>query len=247
MVINSLQSHFHAWVNIGANDTVLDWIRHGVPIPFSCQPVRYFQDNNGLSPSDVHFINEEVRALERSGAIQRCTPDQVVCVSPLKCVAKKNGSKRLLVNLRLLNQYIATPKVRYEGIDNVAEQIVPEDILFSIDLKDGFFHVPVSIEFRKYLGICWNNIYYMWCVLPQGLASSPYYFYKILRPVVQYLRENNLRINLWVDDFLLMCHKTFVTDHKDLIVHALEIWGGLLIMRKVTLMNQLSVHMLVLI
>ena len=93
MVINSLQSHFDAWVNIGANDTVLDWIRHGVPIPFSCQPVRHFQDNNGLSPSDVHFINQEVGALEHSGAIQRCTPDQVVCVSPLECVARKNGSK----------------------------------------------------------------------------------------------------------------------------------------------------------
>ena len=225
MIFNSLQNNLGAWANIGANDVVLDWIRQGVPIPFKYSPPCFVQPNGFLSRPDVQFIDSQIASLLLTGVIIRCDPGQLACVSPIKCIAKKKGSKRLLVNLHELNQYIHTPKFRCEGIENVAGQIQSADILMSIDLKDGFFHVPVHPDFRKYLGICWRNNYYAWCSLPQGLACSPYYFYKVLRPVVQYLRENLVRVNLYVDDFLLMIQRSYVTDHRDLLINTLQELG----------------------
>ena len=225
MILNSLQQNIGAWSNIGANHQILEWITQGVPIPFSQIPAQYYRSNGIISVADKRFINEQILCLTRSGVLQRCEREDLVCVSPLKCIAKKGGKKRLLVNLHELNQYINSPKFRYESLDSVADQIRSDDILHSIDLKDGFFHVPVHPTYRKYLGISWNNKYYYWCTLPQGLSCSPYYFYKVLRPVVQYLRENLLRVNLWVDDFLLMSEKRFACDHKDLLLNTLEELG----------------------
>ena len=47
----------------------------------------------------------------------------------------------------------------------------------------------------------------------------------MLRPVVKYLRENGLRINLFVDDFLLISQAKYMTDHKDLFLHTLTDLG----------------------
>ncbi len=223
---NSLNRSLYEWVQIGTNESVRQWIWHGVTFPFKWDPPQFIlHDNVTLSASDIEFIDEKIVTLLSKSCIRQCSIEEIHCVSPLKCIAKKHGKKRLLINLHRLNQCIETKKFKYEGVDSVAEQIQPGDYLYSVDLQDGFFHVPVHRDFQKYLGFCWRGQYYVWCVLPQGLACSPYYFYKILRPVVQYLRENNLRINLWVDDFLLMCQPGVATDHKDLLLNTLHDLG----------------------
>lgn len=221
-----LKRNVNNWRAIGCSETIIDWINYGVPLCFESTPDAYIQGNNdNMSIDDVTFVDEQISVLESQGAIRRCSLADVHCVSPIKCIGKKHGSKRFLVNLYRLNQHIATPKFRYEGISAVSEQILTGDILYSADLKDGFFHVPVQEADQKFLGICWKGVYYVWCVLPQGLACSPYYFYKVLRPVVQYLREQGLRLTLWVDDFLLMCARSVATDHKDLLIHTLRDLG----------------------
>ena len=73
-----------------------------------------------------------------------------------------------------------------------------------MDLKDGFHHVSVNPEFRTFLGFCWKNQFYVWNVLPFRLRSSPWFFNKLIRCVVQYLRSQNLKLSFWVDDCLLM-------------------------------------------
>ena len=62
-------------------------------------------------------------------------------------------------------------------------------------------------------------------MLPQGLACSPYFFYKVLRPVVQYLRENGLRLVLYVDDALLLGSSECIQAHKELMIDTLQSLG----------------------
>ena len=80
-------------------------------------------------------------------------------------------------------------------------------------------------EFRQYLGFQWNNCYFVWNVLPFGLCCSPYYFSKILRPVIIHLREQGLRVNVYVDDFLLLSQQNCITDHTDQLLHVLTDLG----------------------
>ena len=97
--------------------------------------------------------------------------------------------------------------------------------MITVDLKSGFYHVPVPAEFQKYLGIYYQGVYYVWTALPFGLKCSPFYFNKVLRCVVRYLREQGLRLVMYVDDCLLMCNRSVATDHKDLWTHVLQELG----------------------
>lgn len=234
--MNPLTTHFQAWKNIGSSNTILKWVLNGIPLQFDKPQKGFHTPNYHLTLPQKHFVNEKIKELLKQGTIRQCFPGEIpLCISPLKCVPKKHNKYRLIVDLRQLNQNIVIPKFKCEGIDTVATQIEYNDLLITADLKDGFYHVPVHKDFQKYLGVEWQGVKYVFCTLPQGLASSPYYFYKILRPVVEYLRENGVRIVLYVDDFILMLKPNIATDHIDLFIHTLQELGWTINFEKSTL------------
>jgi hypothetical protein len=53
----------------------------------------------------------------------------------------------------------------------------------SIDLKDGYYSVPIHEEQHKFLRFCWNEQLYQFNALPNGLALAPRKFTKLLKPV----------------------------------------------------------------
>jgi hypothetical protein len=67
-------------------------------------------------------------------------------------VQKKNGKIRPVINLKKLNAArLETPHFRMESPQDVRQAIRPGDWAASIDLKDAYFHVPITMESRKYL------------------------------------------------------------------------------------------------
>ena len=78
------------------------------------------------------------------------------------------------------------------------------------------------------------NHYYRWTVCPFGLSCSPYYFYKVLRPVITYLRVLGIRVSVFVDDVLLADVAASITDSTDCLLHTLSDLGLLLTLRSRT-------------
>lgn len=107
----------------------------------------------------------------------------------------------------------------------MSELIKPGDELFSVDLKNGFHHVPIHPEHWTYFGIVWRGKYYVWMYFPFGVSCAPYYFYKVVRPVVIFLRQRFTRVAPFVDDFLSMSQPAFTTDQKDFMLHTFEDLG----------------------
>ena len=68
-------------------------------------------------------------------------------------------------------------------------------------------------------------MYYSFTVLCFGFSLSPYFFYKCLRPVVAYLRSLDIRLVLYVDDFLVCANRASITDHTDTVLHTLQDLG----------------------
>ena len=52
------------------------------------------------------------------------------------------------------------------------------DYMFTFDLKSAYHHVDIYREHCEYLGFAWGQgpttKYYVFCVLPFGLATAPY-------------------------------------------------------------------------
>jgi hypothetical protein len=217
----------HCWDDIvDPSSILLTWVKDGVQLPFLFDYIPPFELNNPLMCREHEiFINAEIQRLVESGAVERCI-NKPKYISPIKCVSKKGkGKYRLIIDLRRLNGYLIVPTFKYEDINLVLQQILPDDELVSVDLQNGFQHILVHPDDRDFLGFRWGENYFRFKVLPFGLACSPYYFCKILRPVANYLRNQGLRVCFYMDDILLMSQSKDITYHRDLLLTTLQRLG----------------------
>ena len=78
------------------------------------------------------------------------------------------------------------------------------DYLCKFDLKSGYHHVEITDLHWKYLGFQWGTNdeqqYYVFTVLPFGLATACYIFTKLIRPLVKCWRGDGLRAVVYLDD-----------------------------------------------
>ena len=219
-----LYSHLPQWRRIGAPTHVLSWIANGVSINAENVPGRHFSNQVKFGPQAL-FVAQEIKDLVACGALRSViNPPSVV--SPLKTVPKKGEKKyRLITDLRFLNQFCKVPKFSNEDIRTVFDIIEPGDLMITLDLKSAFQHISICDSDQDLLGISFRNKYYVWQVLPFGSTVSPYYCHKLLRPVIQYLREQGLRLVLYVDDIILCAQPGKINEHKDLLLQTLQALG----------------------
>jgi hypothetical protein len=216
--------HVNKWRQYGAPDHVINWISQGVIIPFVQSPPKCLFQNHNLTDKQRAFVDNEIKDLLKNHRIS--VADGVpTCVVPLGCVPKKNNQYRLITDLRHVNKFCETPKFRYEDISLLHQVLRPGDYLVTIDLKDGFHHIPISDSSAGYLGFSWKNVYYRWNVCPFGLSCSPYYFVKTLRPCIEYLRQQGVRLLCYMDDILIAASEEDIDNHKDLVLSVLQELG----------------------
>jgi hypothetical protein len=151
--------------------------------------------------------------------------NSVKFISPINCVPKKNGTFRLVIDLRKLNSCVETCNFKYEDINSILEYVSPKDKLVTLDIKDGFYHVPISPNSQQYMGFMYKNETFKWCKLPFGLCVSPYFFCTILRPIVAFLRSIGIEISVYVDDILISAFEDLIEKHRDFVLEILQKLG----------------------
>ena len=137
-------------------------------------------------------------------AIQEVEPQKGQFVSRLFTVPKKDGSRRPVVNLRPLNNFIMKRRFKMEGVVLLKSLVQQGDWMASIDLKDAYLSVVVAEEHRRYLRFQWERQLYEFLCLPFGLSSAPRTFTKLLKPVMSLIRQQGVRSIVFLDDMLLM-------------------------------------------
>ena len=226
-VAANFRNKLSKWIDIGANAQVIEWIEHGVSIPWQDQPSDFELENKHFSTKESQFIDREISDLICSGAIRKCET-KPKCVSPIGCVPKKHNKFRLITDLRRVNDHTQKISFQYENIDTVLQLVEPQDYLVTLDIKNGFQHVPVSEADQTYLGFKWRGQYYCWQVLPFGLSLSPYFFHKCVREAVRHLRSLHLRTSAYVDDFILGSAHVTIERNKDILMQELDELGFML-------------------
>ena len=66
-------------------------------------------------------------------------------------VPKKDGSSRLVINLRPLNQFLQQVHFKMESLGMMRDLLREGDWMASIDLKDAYLSVMIWEDHRKYL------------------------------------------------------------------------------------------------
>ena len=85
---------------------------------------------------------------------------------------------------------VSAYKFKMEGLDQVVKLILLGDSMFTVDLKDGYYHMNMSQQAIPYMGLQ----FYAYVVLPFGLAISPLVFCKIIWAIITHLRKKGHRI-----------------------------------------------------
>jgi len=231
-------SNINKWIEIGASKTVINWIQNGVRLPFTKLPECSELPNRKFNAQQAAFLDSELKNLVNSGVIKKCSEKPIV-VSPLNVVPKKGKNQwRLIIDLREINSCIDAPKFSNENINVISSLVHENDLFVTLDLTNGFYHVPVAQEHQTYLGFQWKKQFYCWKNLPFGLNASPYFFAKTLKPVLSYVRAKGLRTALYVDDWFLAAQPNTIENHKNFLVSTLESLGWTINYKKSSLVPE---------
>ena len=116
---------------------------------------------------------------------------------------KKDGTFRVILNLKEMNKLIQKKKFKMETLQSAISLMTKNCFFSSIDLKDAYFSVNIRRKDRKYFRFRFDGNLYEFSCLPQGYTESPRIFTKLLKPALGQLRSQGHNLVAYIDDTLL--------------------------------------------
>ena len=129
------------------------------------------------------------------------SPGQIV--SGIFSLPKKDGSLRLILNLKRFNEFVTHHHFKMDSRQAIITLVTPNCFMASIDMKDAYYSIPVKNEDRKYLRFKWEDQFYEFTRLPNGLSCAPRQFTKILKPPLASLHKQGHISTAHLDDLYL--------------------------------------------
>ncbi len=190
-----------------------------------------------MTKEQTAILSEEIYSLQEKSAIECLSGHPGPgFYSNVFIVPKRDGGWRPIINLRKLNSFVHTPHFKMENVLSLRDVMKKGDWLVKIDLKDAYLTVPMAKAHQKYLRFQWQGKIYEFKSLPFGLATAPITFTKLLRPVVAYLRQQGVRLVVYLDDILLMAETPeLLQQHIQLTMSLLTDLGFILNLKKCVL------------
>ena len=193
------------WTKVTCNSLILNIVKDGLKIQFLTLPPMLHLKSFPFSPARIASISKGVSTLLEKSAIKTITPNDDQFVSPIFEVPKRDTDEgRVILNLKVLNNYIVKTKFRLESFDVIFSMIRPGDYMVSIDLKDAFHTFGMSPLFFKFLCFEWLGVRYCYTSMPFGLTSAPRVFTKVFKTVLVYLRSKGIRVSAFFDDVIIV-------------------------------------------
>ena len=194
----------HNWQKYTSDDKILDTVKH-CHIEFDTNPLQDC-DVPQLKVSEQERIKltSEVNNLERAGVIEKCVHEDGEFISHIFGRPKKDGSMRVILNLKDLNEHVTYEHFKMDTRQMAARLLTKDCFMASVDLKQAYFMVPIAEEHKKYLKFHWQGKLYQFTALPNGLACAPRLFTKLLKPIFATLQSEGYSCLGYIDDTILV-------------------------------------------
>ncbi|XP_055622399.1 uncharacterized protein LOC129765966 [Toxorhynchites rutilus septentrionalis] len=152
-----------------------------------------------LAPLEKEIVQKEISKWLEEGVIQ---PSSSEFSSPIVLSHKKDGTRRLCVDYRRLNKVIIRDHFPLPLIEDVIDELQGARIFTTLDLENGFFHVPVDEDSRKYTAFVTPSGQYEFLATSFGLSTSPTVFQRYINNIFRGLIEKQVVI-VYIDDLLI--------------------------------------------
>ena len=156
-----------------------------------------------------------------------------LCISPLTVAVRTLGDLeklRLCLDLsRYINTLLQKEAVKLSGIDKCTQNLLPGDYIATYDLTSAFHHIRIFEEHQQYLGFALpgrdgkKERYFVFLVMPFGLASAVKCITRITKPLCGYFAKNGVRHSIYIDDGNVLARTlALVIAHLDFVLNALK-------------------------
>ncbi|XP_070173457.1 uncharacterized protein [Littorina saxatilis] len=190
------------------------WLEDKAPLTRTTPSFRFPAD-----PEACAVIQAEVLLLLQKHAIEEVIDRR----SPgfygrLFVVPKASGGWRPVLDLSPLNGFLRKVPFKMETPASVREALRPLDWVTSIDLTDAYFHILMHRSDRKWLRFLWDDRVFQFRALPFGLSLAPWIFTMIVRQLCALVRQQGIRLRVYLDDWLVLNQLESLCDQHTRIV-----------------------------
>ncbi|GFW74499.1 hypothetical protein TNCV_2413981 [Trichonephila clavipes] len=151
-----------------------------------------------LAFTERQEVNKQIEWLSE-GIIR---PSSSEYASPIVMVKKKDGSSRMCIDYRKLNQKLVKDKFPIHIIEDVLDTLQEAKVYSTLDLRNGFFHVDVDEDCRKYTSFIVPDGQFEFNKVPFGLSTSPGIFQRYVSSIFRDLTRKGVVIS-YLDDLVI--------------------------------------------
>ena len=177
-------------LELGQTDTIECKIDTGESKPIKTRPYR-------IPLQDRHVVDKAIDEMLAAKVISR---SQSPWSFGLVVVSKKDGSKRLCVDFRKLNEVTKRNSYPLPLIDDLLSLLGKSKYFTSLDLKSGYWQVKMAEEDREKTAFACHKGLFQFNVMPFGLANAPSVFMMLMSIVLGGLEDFAVA---YIDDVLI--------------------------------------------
>ena len=155
----NLRNFHRNWLKLTTDPFVLDIISEGVKLDFIAKLTTPMPILQKIGHAKVSAISGEVEKLLSLGVVVQTHTHQGSWISPIFTTENADGSLRLILNLKKLNDHIRHVHFKMEGLKDVIHMIQLQAWMASVDLKRAYYSVPIHKTCQKYLTFLWKGHY----------------------------------------------------------------------------------------
>lgn len=148
-------------------------------------------------------IDTEIARLVDKGVLIESVPEAGQFINTIFTRPKKDGSHRMILNLKPLNKFIEYRKFKMDTLKTVLQLLHRGCFLASIDISDAYYTVPIHPDHQKLLKFVWKDKLFQYTALPNGYSDAPRVFTKLLKPVFAQLRRLGHVVIGYIDDIYI--------------------------------------------
>ena len=151
---------------------------HPIPLLPGAAPVA--KPMYRLNKVERLVLKDEVLSLLQKGYIE---PSSSPFASPVHFVQKKDGSMRMVIDYRAVNDITVKNRFPLPRIDDLLDELQGAKIFSSLDLRSGYHQIRIADEDAPKTAFRTPEGLYHFRVLPFGLCNAPATFQRVMNKV----------------------------------------------------------------